>query len=137
MRLLRPDARDLRLIGFYLGKVATGLSLMMFVPAGLALLLAEWNAATALLAGAGIAVTLGQLAEWRCRTRDTLNWSHGTVVVALSWLLGSVLAAVPLFLSGHFADFLDAWFEAMSGLTTSGLSVVHDLDHLPYAMNFY
>ncbi len=137
MKLLRPGARDLRLIGFYLGKVATGLSLMMLVPAALALLLAEWNAATALLAGAGLAVSLGQLAEWRWSTRDSLNWSHGTVVVALSWLLGSVLAAVPLFLSGHFADFLDAWFEAMSGLTTSGLSVIQDLDHLSYSMTFY
>jgi trk system potassium uptake protein len=48
-----------------------------------------------------------------------------------------VLAAIPFYLSGHFADFVDAWFEAMSGLTTSGLSVIQDLDHLSYSMNLY
>lgn len=135
--LFRPDRRDLRVIGLYLGKVATGLSLVMALPAVLAIVLGEWNSATSLLAGAGIAVALGQLAEWRLATRARLNWSHGTVVVALAWLIGSVLAAIPLFLSGHFSDFVDAWFEAMSGLTTSGLSVMHDLDHASYSMNLY
>jgi trk system potassium uptake protein len=134
---LRPDGSDLRIIGYYLGKVATGLSLMMAVPAVLALILAEWNSATALVGGAAVAFGIGQVSEWRLRTRASLTWAHGTVVVALAWLLGSVLAAVPLFLSGHFSDFLDAWFEAMSGLTTSGLSVIQDLDHLSYSMSFY
>ena len=134
---LRPDGSDLRIIGYYLGKVAAGLSLMMALPAVIALVLGEWNSATALLAGAAIAFGVGQVTEWRLRTRASLTWAHGTVVVALAWLLGSVLAAVPLFLSGHFSDFLDAWFDAMSGLTTSGLSVIQDLDHLSYSMSFY
>jgi trk system potassium uptake protein len=134
---LPPDGRDLRLIGYHLGKVAVGLSLMMALPAVVAVLLGEWNSATALLSGAAVAFWIGQLTEWRLRTRAPLTWAHGTVVVALAWLLGSVLAAVPLFLSGHFADFLDAWFEAMSGLTTSGLSVIQDLDHLAYSMSLY
>jgi trk system potassium uptake protein len=134
---LRPDGSDLRIIGFYLGKVATGLALMMALPAVLALVLAEWNAMTALLAGAAIAFGVGQVTAWRLKTRASLTWAHGTVVVALAWLLGSVLTAVPLFLSGHFSDFLDAWFEAMSGLTTSGLSVIQDLDHLSYSMSLY
>ncbi|MFA9444325.1 TrkH family potassium uptake protein [Egicoccus sp. AB-alg6-2] len=134
---LRPDGRDLRIIGFYLGKVAMALALMMALPVPVAVVVGEWDAATALLAGAGIAASIWQAAEWRLQTRAALTWAHGTVVVAVAWLLGSVLAAVPLFLSGHFGDFLDAWFEAMSGLTTSGLSVAQDLDHLSYAMNLY
>lgn len=134
---LRPDRRDLRVIGFHLGRVVTGLSLMMLVPALLALVLREWNAATALIAGAGIAIGFGQLTEWRLATRDELTWAHGTVVVALAWLLGSLLAAAPYFLSGHTSTYLGAWFEAMSGLTTSGLTVVEDLDHLAYSLRLY
>ena len=137
MRVVRPGREDLRLIGYQLGRVATGLSLMMALPAVIALALREWNAATALIAGAGISATLGQISEWRLATRASLTRSHATVVVALAWLLGSVLAAIPLYLSGHFADFVDAWFEAMSGLTTSGLSVIADLDHLSISMNLY
>lgn len=82
--LFKPGPHDLKLIGFYLGKVASGLSLMMVLPAVIAIVLGEWNSATALLAGAGIALALGQLAEWRLATRATLNWSHGMVVVALA-----------------------------------------------------
>jgi trk system potassium uptake protein len=134
---LRPDGRDLRIIGYHLGRLATGLALLMAVPAVLAVVLGEWNSATALLAGAAIAVAVGQLTEWRLFTRAPLTWSHGTVIVALAWLLGPLLAAVPLYLSGHVGSFLDAWFEAMSGLTTSGLSVVQDLDHLSYSLGFY
>jgi trk system potassium uptake protein len=134
---LRPDGRDLGIIGYHLGRVATGLALLMAGPALVALVLREWNAATALVAGAAVAVAVGQFTEWRLFTREPLNWSHGTVVVALAWLLGPLLAAVPLFLSGHVDGFLDAWFEAMSGLTTSGLSVVQDLDHLSYSMGLY
>ncbi|MTV27028.1 TrkH family potassium uptake protein [Nitriliruptoraceae bacterium ZYF776] len=135
--MLRPDGRDLRIIGFYLGKVCTGLALMMALPVPVALVLREWDSATALVAGAAVAAAIGQATEWRLATRASLTWAHGTVVVALAWLVGSMLAAVPLALSGHVADPLDAWFEAMSGLTTSGLSVVQDLDHLAYSMNLY
>jgi trk system potassium uptake protein len=135
--VFRPGVDDLRLIGYQLGKVATGLSLVMILPAVLAVALGEWNAATALVAGAGICVTFGQLSEWRLQTSKRLTWSHGTVVVALAWLVGSLLAAIPFLLSGHAGNLLDAWFEAMSGLTTSGLSVIQDLDHLSYSMNLY
>ncbi|MFU8841012.1 MAG: TrkH family potassium uptake protein [Nitriliruptoraceae bacterium] len=137
MAVFRPGADDLRLIGYQLGKVATGLSLLMALPAVVALVLGEWNAATALVAGAGICSAFGQLSEWRLRTSKPLTWSHGTVVVALAWLIGSLLAAIPFLLSGHSGNLLDAWFEAMSGLTTSGLSVIQDLDHLSYSMNLY
>lgn len=137
MQVLRPGVEDLRLIGYQLGRVATGLALLMALPAVVALALREWNAATALITGAGISATLGQLSEWRLATRTPLTRSHAAVVVALAWLLGSVLAAIPLLLSGHVGDVLDAWFEAMSGLTTSGLSVIQDLDHLSLSMNLY
>lgn len=134
---LRPARRDVRAVVHHLGTIATGLSLMMAAPAVLALFLREWNAAAALVTGGAIAFGLGQLIGWRAPSRTPLTLAQGTVVVALGWLGGSVLAAVPLLLSGHVDGFLDAWFEAMSGLTTSGLSVVQDVDHLAYSMSVY
>lgn len=135
--LFVPDRNELRVIGYHLGRLATALSLMMALPAVLALILGEWDSATALATGAGTAIAFGQLTEWRLATRAELTWAHGAVVVALSWLLGSILAAVPFFLSGHVPSLLDAWFEGMSGLTTTGLTVIEDLDHLSYSMRIY
>ena len=135
--LLRPGADDLRLIGYYLGKVLLGLSLLMLVPAVLALVLGEWNTLSALVIGAALCAIVGGLAEGRLATRQQLTWAHGMVTVALAWLIGAIFAAVPLYLSGRYGDLLSAVFEAMSGLTTTGLSVINDLDHTTYSMDLY
>ncbi len=134
---LRPGRDDLQIIGFYVGKVIFGLGLLQLIPAVLALMLREWNAFTSLLLGASLAIIVGRVTDMRFSTRAQLDWSHGMVTVALSWLIGPVFAAIPLYLSGHFSSFLDAVFDAMSGLTTSGLSVLQDLDHLAVSMNLY
>jgi trk system potassium uptake protein len=135
--LLRPGADDLRLIGFYLGKVLLGLALVMLLPAVLALALGEWNSFSAFVIGAALCVVIGTVAEVKLATRRPLTWAHGMVTVALAWLIGAILAAIPLHLSGHYDDLLSAVFEAMSGLTTTGLSVIHDLDHTTLSMDVY
>jgi trk system potassium uptake protein TrkH len=51
--------------------------------------------------------------------------------------VASGLAAVPLAFSGNYASYLDALFDAVSGFTTSGLTVAIDLDHMSYAHNMW
>lgn len=133
--LIRPDAADLRLIGFFTGRIVTGLGLLQLVPLVVAVPLREWNTASALVIGASVALIVGRWAEVRLFTRDTLDWSHGMVTVALSWLIGPAFVAIPFYLSGHFGGYLDALFDAMSGLTTSGLTLLADLDHVSRSLN--
>lgn len=133
--LIRPDRHDLRVIGFYVGKVLVGVGALMIVPLVVALALGEYNDMTALVLGGALSVSVGRFTEWRLFTREPLDWSHGLVTVALAWLLAPALVAVPLYLSGHFGTWIDAYFDAMSGLTTSGLSLIQDLDHLSVPMN--
>lgn len=134
--LIRPDRDDLRIIGYYVGKVLTGLGMLLAIPLAHALVIRQWNDASALAIGLAITVAASRLTELRFRTQANLNWSHGLVAVALSWLLGSAVLAIPLYLSGHVASYLDAYFDALSGLTTSGLSLIQDLDHLSDPMQF-
>jgi trk system potassium uptake protein len=135
--ILRPGADDLQLIALYLGKVLLGLGAMMLLPAVLALSLGEWNSFTAFVIGAALCVVLGSVSEATLATRRPLTWAHGMATVALAWLVGSILAAVPMYLSGHYGSALAAIFEAMSGLTTTGLSVINDLDHTAVSMDVY
>ncbi len=135
--LLRPGAPDLRLIGFYLGKVLLGLGLVMLVPAVVALLMQEWNSASAFVIGASLCIIVAMASEARLATRRQLTWAHGMVIVALAWLIGAIFAAIPMYLGGRFSDFLGALFEGMSGLTTTGMSVIHDLDHTPVSEDLY
>jgi trk system potassium uptake protein len=135
--VLRPTVDDLRLIGFYLGKVLGGLGLVMLLPVPVALVLQEWNAAAALALGAGISLGVGWLADAHLETRRTLSWAHGMVIVALAWIVGSAFAAIPMHVTGRFTGALGAYFEAVSALTTTGMSVIHDLDHLETSMGLY
>ena len=135
--ILKPAIEDLKIIGFYLGKVMLGLALTMFVPIVTGLCFKEINPALDFMIGIEISVLLGLLLLKICHTDKDLNWMQGMIVVSLSWLAAMVLSAIPLYLSGHYSSFLDACFETMSGFTTTGLTLAQDLDHMSYAHNLW
>ncbi|MDD5129993.1 MAG: TrkH family potassium uptake protein [Candidatus Omnitrophica bacterium] len=135
--ILKPRREDLKIIGFYLGKIILGLALTMVIPALVALCFRELNPALDFFVSIEISVLLGLFLIKICRTDKDLNWMQGMIVVSLSWLVAMVLGAIPLYLSGHWKSFLDACFDAMSGFATTGLGLVQDLDHLSYAHNLW
>jgi trk system potassium uptake protein len=135
--LLRPTRDDVRVIGrtvglglLVLGSGTTALAL-------LALTLGEFHAGSALATGAAIEIAAGSLLRRHSWTRRPLSWTRGVVAATATWLTCSVTAAVPLYLSGHYGSWLDASFEGLSGLTTSGLTLVQDLDHLATSLMLY
>jgi trk system potassium uptake protein TrkH len=109
----------------------------MFVPFIMGLIFKEINPALDFLISAEIALLCGLVLTWVCATDKELNWMQGMVVVASSWLVAMALSAIPLTLSGHYKSFLDSCFETMSGFTTTGLTLVQDLDHLSYSHNLW
>lgn len=135
--LLRPDVRDVAIIGLYTGRVATAIGLVMAIPALYGFVAGEIDDALAFVLSGGLAVTTGQLAEWRLRSRHTAQWHHGMLVAAMAWLVAPFFGALPLYLSGHYGDFVGAYFDAMSGFATAGLSVINDLDHLSDSMQIW
>ncbi len=135
--LFRPDRRDFRLIGLYAGRVVFGVGLAMLLPAALAFAVGERNEAYGFLIGASLAVLVGRGTEILLFTRAPVSTSHGLATVALSWLAAPMFAAVPLLLSGHYASYLDAYFEAMSGFATIGLTLANDLDHMARSVNLW
>jgi len=135
--LLRPDFDDLTLIGRFVGRACTVLGATMLVPAALGFAWGEPDEALGFVIGASLSLSLGAVSALRPAPRRTEQWHHGMLVAACIWLVAPFLGAVPLALSGHFGGFGDAFFEAMSGFTTSGLSVAHDLDHLADSVNVW
>ena len=59
---------------------------------------------------------------------------EGFVTVALSWIFMSIFGALPFYLSGAIPNFIDAFFETVSGFTTTGASVLTDVEALPEGM---
>lgn len=135
--LVRPSREDLHLIGSGLANVATAMGAVMLVPSLVAVVRGEWNAATSLLIGASLGIAVGRIGAAKLRSRRHGQWTHHMVLAGGGWLIGALLGAVPLYLSGHVGGYLDAVFESMSGLTTTGLSLTQDLDHLAVSMNLW
>ncbi len=135
--ILKPRLQDLKIIGFYLGKIILGLTLTLSLPVLIGLAFHEINPTLDFLIAIEIALIFGIILNRLCFTKDDLNWMQGMIVVSLSWLVAMVLGAIPLYLSGHYKSFLDTCFETMSGFATTGLTLVQNLDHLSYSHNFW
>ena len=89
-------------------------------------------AAAAITAGAGL--VLAGATHWH---RRELKPRDGFLLVTLGWLLVSLSASIPLLLALPSLSFTDAFFEAMSGLTTTGSTVLSGLDTLAPSLNFW
>lgn len=91
-----------------------------------------------LLMSALIAAAVGLLMRTVSKPKDTgMRAREGFVSVALAWILLSVLGALPFVFSGFLPHFVDALFEAISGFTTTGATVVTNFDHMPHGVAFW
>ena len=128
---------DVRVIGHYLGVLISFFSLLLVVPLVTALVLQEWEPATRYLLAIGLSLIVGSGMRMMRIQPGRLNRQQAMAVTGLAWFFLALIAAVPLALSDHYASYIDALFECMSGLTTTGASIVVDLDHLSNADNMF
>lgn len=138
--IFRPQKKDFKIIGFYLGEIILGLGFWFLLPMLTALIFKEPDALCDFSIGFVLSMCLGlglTLICWLSKEERILGWMHGMVVVALSWIVAMFLGAVPMWLSGHWLSFLDACFDSMSGFATTGLVLAQDIDHLSYSCNFW
>src|SRR4051812_35918674 len=71
------------------------------------------------------------------RFRRELKPRDGFLLVTLSWVLMSASGAIPFMVAMPDLSFTDAYFESMSGLTTTGSTILHHLDDLPQSINLW
>ena len=83
-----------------------------------------------LLAGV-IGLCIGRHAESRMGERE------GYVIVAMVWVVFSAFGLLPYYLSGQVPTFTDAWFESMSGFTTTGATIIPNLDVITHGLLFW
>ncbi|HAK36941.1 MAG: TrkH family potassium uptake protein [Nitrospinaceae bacterium] len=68
---------------------------------------------------------------------EKLRDREGFAIVALSWVFVALAGSLPYYLSGACPDFIDAFFESMSGFTTTGATILTDIDSLPRGVLFW
>lgn len=62
---------------------------------------------------------------------------EGSVIVTLTWVIFSFIGVLPYWLSGYISSFTDAFFETMSGFTTTGATILPDIEALPRSLLFW
>ena len=127
-----------RAIQRILGLLLMVFSLTMLPPVGVSLYYAD-GSYPAFLAAAGWLIAVGALIWWPARRdRRDLRLRDGFVVVTLFWTVLGLAGALPLYISPQpDIGATDAIFEAVSGLTTTGATVLTGLDTLPKSILYY
>lgn len=128
---------DVRIIGHYLGDLVLLVAAVMVVPVVVAGIFQEWEPMVRYLAAVGLSLIIGAGLCFISATPRQLNRQQALAVVGFAWMVLSLIGALPLYGSGHFASYLDALFDSVSGFTTTGASIIADLDHLSYADNMW
>ena len=125
----------LRIIAFILGMVGVAL----VPPFATALACGESAAAWAFAIPLAASLPLGAAALFgRARSLErTLDPASAFVAVGCAWVAIGLFGALPLYLSGAYASVTDAVFESVSGFTTTGASVMPDVEALPRSINLW
>ena len=130
-----------KIISYYTGYIVIGGAMLMALPLITSLLFAEYSPALDFIISGEITAGVGLLLLFLGRqTRENkayVQWKHGFVVAALSWIVLMILCAIPYRLSGHNDSMLNSCFDVMSGFTTTGLTLTQDLDHLSMGLNMW
>ncbi|MBU1121086.1 MAG: TrkH family potassium uptake protein [Candidatus Omnitrophota bacterium] len=135
--IISPDRKDFSTILNILGRLMLGLSVFMLLPLAVAVFRREVSPFFDFFISFLISSSLGFIFLVCFPLKKEVSWLHAFFAVSMGWLISSLLGAIPLFFSGHFLSFVDAWFEAMSGFATTGLVLIQDLDHLSFAHNMW
>jgi len=138
--IFRPQLKDVKIIGFYLSKIILGLGLWFLLPMITAIIFKEPDAFLDFSISFFFSLCLGLGLALLCQLPQedrVLDWMHGMVVVALTWIAAMFLGAIPMWLSGHWLSFMDACFDSMSGFATTGLVLAQDINHLSYSCNLW
>lgn len=127
-----------RIVGRIIGMIMLLEALFMAVPAGLCLY--DREPEVALSFGVSMAAMIligGALWLWGRRAERNFYAQEGFVATGLSWIVMSLFGALPFWLSGQIPHFVDALFEMVSGFTTTGASILTDVEALSRGLLFW
>ncbi|MBQ8836626.1 MAG: TrkH family potassium uptake protein [Clostridia bacterium] len=127
---------NFRIISYILGWVLTIESIFLIMPFFVGLYYGE-SAAVSFLIGALVALVVGLPLIIKKPKNTVFFVKEGFVAVALCWIALSIFGALPFVFSGEIPNFVDALFETVSGFTTTGSSILSDVEALSHASIFW
>ena len=125
-----------KMIRYILAKMLGVEAILLLLPALVSLIYGEFSGVYFLIPS-GILIVIYLLVGMKKPEKRTIYGKEGMVIVASAWILWSLFGALPFTLSGSIPSYLDAFFETVSGFTTTGSSILTDVEALPQGMLFW
>ncbi len=127
-----------RVILHTIGRIIQLEAVLLVLPLAVSLGYAEWDSAIAFAVTAAIALALGTFLSLTNQRGDRRIFARGGLVsVALSWVSLALIGALPFVISGAIPSYVDALFETVSGLTTTGASILPKPELLSHGLLFW
>ncbi len=91
-----------------------------------------------LIISATLSVLTGLITWFFTRKSDKdIGKKEGYLIVSFGWIIFSLFGALPFYISGAIPSFTDAFFETISGFTTTGASILNDIEAMPHSLLFW
>lgn len=128
---------NLSIIRYILGRVLQFLGGFLLLPVIVSLIYSEFSEGRWFILVAIVSFFTGTVIT-RFKPKNTAFYAReGFVTVSLSWILLSLVGAVPFVLTGEIPGYVDAVFETVSGFTTTGSSILTDVEAMSYTAMFW
>lgn len=126
-----------KMIRYILGRMLGVEALLLLLPAFVGLLYGEMKSVIAFCIPAVVLGVVFVAVGFKKPENSNIYGKDGMVIVASAWILWSMFGALPFVISGSIPNYIDALFETVSGFTTTGSSILRDVEILPKSMLFW
>lgn len=129
---------NLGIVRYVIARLLQIEALLMILPLIVSFIYAEsWNYKLSFISVMVLLVVLGQLLAWKKPKSNRLTAREGLVIVALTWILYSFFGGLPFVFNGDIPSIVDAFFETSSGFTTTGSSILDNVELLSHSSLFW
>ena len=125
-----------KMVGYIIGKLMRIEGILLLLPLLVSLCYSE-STWLAFLIPAVVLILLGSVMAFHKPKNSIMYAKDGFVIVALSWFVLSLFGAIPFSASGSIPNYIDAVFETVSGFTTTGASILTDVEKLSHGELFW
>ncbi|WP_408956021.1 TrkH family potassium uptake protein [Natroniella sp. ANB-PHB2] len=126
----------LKIVFNMLGTLLLFIGVSMILPILVSLYYQESDG-IAFIVASGFTISSGKLLKRFSDDKENIRHREGFAIVTLGWIIISIFGAVPFMLAGVFDNFVDAFFESVSGFTTTGATVIMSLESLSHTILFW
>ena len=125
-----------RSIAYVIGTLLLVTSIAMLFPIAVSLIYQDGDL-SALLISVAVAFGMGLPLWWFKPSHYELSFRDAVLIAVLGWVVISAVSTLPFIIHGSIPSFTDAFFEMMSGFTTTGATILNDIESVPHGLLFW